>query len=481
MQKIKVLIAGAEAIPFAKTGGLADVVGTLPIYLQNLEADVRVILPFHNQIKNQYDQQLETIAEFRIHLGWREQYVGIRTMEHEGVRFYFVDNNDYFGGPIYRGGEAEGEQYAYFSRAVLEAVEQIDFVPDVIHCNDWHTAMIPMLIKTQYQNRPQGNIRTLLTIHNMMYQGQYSFDFVKDVLSIDDYFLTPEYIVHDGAANYLKAGLVFADKINTVSPSYAEELKDPYYAYGLEDVLNRRAGDLSGIVNGINNDEYDPQNDPMIPFSFHARGIGGKRKNKVALMEQLGLQASVNTPMIAMVTRLTPQKGIDLVLRVIHEIMQENVTFVLLGSGDADYENAFRALEEQYKGRLCAYIGYNNQLAHQIYAASELFLMPSKFEPCGISQMLALRYGSLPIVRETGGLKDTVTPYNEITGEGNGFSFTNYNAHDMLHVIRYAIQTISDGQTRRRLMARALRTSNSFSHSAAAYLALYRSLAGLTD
>ncbi len=481
MEQTKVLIAGAEAIPFAKTGGLADVIGTLPAYLKEMGADVRVMIPFHSVIKAQYDHLAQTIAEFSIWVGWRQQYVGIRKLEHDGITFYFVDNNDYFSGPIYRGGEPEGEQYAYFSRAVLEALEKIDFMPQVIHCNDWHTAMIPMLIKTQYQDRPQGRIRTLLTIHNMMYQGKYSFGFVKDVLAVEDRYLTPRYIAHDDAANYLKAGIVFADKINTVSPSYAEELKDPYYAYGLEGILNYRSADLSGIVNGINNAEYDPENDPYVEFPFHPRAISGKKKNKKKLYDQLGLNGSANTPMIAMVTRLTEQKGVDLVLRVIHEIMAENVTFVLLGSGDAQYEYAFRMLEQQYKGRFCAYIGYDNPLAHLIYASADLFLMPSRFEPCGISQMIAMRYGSLPIVRETGGLRDTVQPYNEFTGEGNGFTFSNFNAHDMLHVIRYALQTISDSKVKRKIMAHAMGAGNSFSHSAAAYLDLYRSLTQMTD
>lgn len=476
MEKIKILIAAAECAPFAKTGGLADVVGTLPAYLNALGADARVILPFHSEIKKEMDAAAGVVAEFTVPVGWRNQYVGIRKLTKNDVIYYFVDNDRYFGGPIYQGGEAEGEQYAYFSRAVLEAVERIDFSPDVLHCNDWHTAVIPMLIRTQYQDRPQSRIKTLLTIHNIMYQGQYAPGFVKDVLSVPDWLLSPEYMGKDGAGNFMKAGLCFADKINTVSPGYAEELKDPYYAYGLEGVLNYRAGDLVGIVNGIDPAEYDPQHDSLIDYPFDARSTGGKAKNKEALLSQLGLESGKKWPLISMVTRLTQQKGIDLVLRVIHEIMQENVSFVLLGTGDAGYEQCFRELEEQYKGRLCAYIGYNNALAHRIYAGSDLFLMPSRFEPCGISQLIALRYGALPIVRETGGLKDTVVPYNEVTGEGNGFSFRNYNAHDMLYVIRYALRTISDGRVKRRLIAHAMGTDHSFAHSAKAYLALYQSM-----
>lgn len=476
MEHPKILIAGAECTPFAKTGGLADVIGTLPAYLNALGADARVILPFHSQIKEKLDEKARVVTEFQISVGWRNQYVGIRELVQNGVTYYFTDNDAYFGGPIYRGGEAEGEQYAYFSRAVLEAATRIGFFPDIIHCNDWHTAVIPMLIKTQYQDSPQGNIKTLLTIHNMMYQGQYRPDFVKDVLGVSDWLLAPEYMGKDGAGNFMKAGLSFADKINTVSPSYAAELREPYYAYGLEGILNYRADDLTGIVNGIDNDEYDPLHDGLIDFPFDARSTAGKTKNKEALLGRLGLLNRKKLQLISMVTRLTPQKGIDLVLRVIHEIMQENVAFILLGTGDADYENCFRELEEQYKGRLCAYIGYNNALSHQIYAGSDLFLMPSKFEPCGISQMIAQRYGTLPIVRETGGLRDTVVPYNEVTGDGDGFSFTNYNAHDMLHVIRYALHTIADGRTKRRLMAHAMRKDHSFSRSAEAYLALYHEI-----
>ena len=476
MAEMKILIVGAECVPFIKTGGLADVIGTLPAYLKQLGANVRVMLPFHSQIKAKYDAQAETIAEFTIGVGWRTQYVGVRELKLDGITYYFIDSDFYFGGPIYRGGEPEAEQYAYFSRAVLESLEHIGFIPNVIHCNDWHTAPIPMLIKTQYQHRQIGDIKTLFTIHNIMYQGQCGLGFAKDVLGLADWLLAPEYIEKDGAANFMKAGLVFADKVNTVSPSYAEELQHPYYAYGLDGVLNWRRNDLSGIVNGINNDEFDPQQDTFLKFPFDVKALGGKRKNKEMLLRELGLTSDINTPLIAMVTRLTSQKGIDLVLRVFPEIMQEETAFVLLGSGDADYEARFRELEARYKGRVCSYIGYNNALAHRVYAGADLFLMPSKFEPCGISQMIAKRYGTLPIVRETGGLRDTVTPYNEVTGAGDGFSFTNFNAHDMLHVIRYSLKMMREVNTRRKLITHAMKADHSFAHSAEAYMALYQSM-----
>ena len=475
-KKLKVLIAGAECTPFAKTGGLADVIGTLPACLKELGTDVRVILPFHRQIKDRYDSEAKTIAEFTVSLGWRNQYAGIRTLTKDGITYYFVDNEYYFGGPIYKGGEAEGEQYAYFSRAVLEAIGLIGFLPEVIHCNDWHTALIPMLLKIQYQGRPQGGIKTLFTIHNIMYQGQYAFGFAQDLLGVPDWLYTPEYLEAYGCANFMKAGLVFADKISTVSPTYAQELRHSYFAYGLEGILRARGDDLIGIVNGIDTKEFNPACDPLIPSPYTAESPEGKRKNKEALLQRLGLTVSADTPLIGMVTRLTPQKGIDLVLRVFHEMMAEECAFVLLGTGDAGYEHCFRELEQWYRGRVCSYIGYDNALAHQIYAGADLFLMPSKFEPCGISQLIALRYGTLPIVRETGGLRDTVVPYNANTGKGNGFSFTNFNAHDMLHVIRYALDTIRDPETRSRLISQAMAADHAFLRSAEEYLACYRSL-----
>lgn len=474
-ERLKVLIAGAECAPFAKTGGLADVIGTLPACLKTLGADVRVILPFHRQIKERYDSEAKTIAEFTVSLGWRNQYAGIRTLLKDGITYYFVDNEYYFGGPIYKGGEAEGEQYAFFSRAVLEALPLIGFLPELLHLNDWHTALIPMLIKTQYQGRSQGGIKTLFTIHNIMYQGQYSFDLVKDLLGTPDWLYTPEYMEAYGCASFMKAGLVFADKLSTVSESYAQELGHAYFAYGMEGILRARAGDLTGILNGIDTKEFNPADDPMIPFSYTAEAPEGKQKNKEALLQRLGLTVSADTPLIGMVTRLTAQKGVDLVLRVFHEMMAAGCAFVLLGSGDSGYEHCFRELEQQYKGRVCSYIGYDNALAHQIYAGADLFLMPSKFEPCGISQLIALRYGTLPIVRETGGLKDTVVPYNTYTGEGNGFSFTNFNAHDMLHVIRYALDTIRIPELRQQMITHAMAADHAFIRSAEAYLAYYHS------
>ncbi|MGI6030082.1 MAG: glycogen synthase GlgA [Eubacteriales bacterium] len=475
-EKVRVLVVGAECAPFAKTGGLADVLGTLPKHLNQLGMDVRVMIPFHKVIKDKYRMQTEHVTTFYANLGWKSMFVGVDKLVYDGVTFYFIDNEEMFGGPIYRGGLAEGEQYAFFCRAVVESMDQIGFVPQVVHLNDWHTGMIPMLLKTQYQHRPQGHAKTVFTIHNMMYQGQFSFQQIQDWLGIESRFNTPEFIENYGCASFMKAALVFTDRISTVSPSYAQEIRHPYYAYKLEGILNARAHETWGIVNGINTEEFNPETDICLGHHFNADDLSGKYRVKEDLIRELGLSIWPGTPIMSMVTRLTSQKGIDLLIQVFDEIMQQDVAVVVLGNGEKQYEDFLRSMEYRYKGRVCAYIGYNNELAHRIYAGSDLFLMPSKFEPCGISQMIALRYGTLPIVRETGGLRDTVQPYNEYTDEGNGFSFTNFNAYDMLNVIKYALWVLRDEGKRTNLIQRALKSDNSFAISAQKYYDMFMGL-----
>lgn len=472
----KILIVGAECAPFAKTGGLADVIGTLPGELSKLGLDVRVMLPLHSQIKRKYVGELRHICNFYVHLGWRTQYVGVESIKIGDIVYYFIDNEYYFGGPIYKGGNAEGEQYAYFCRAALEALPLIGFVPDIIHCNDWHTAAIPVLLRTQYQGAPQGSCKTLFTIHNLMYQGKFSRQFIQDLLGIGDEYFAYEIMGDDAGCNLLKGALKFADKISTVSPTYAEEIKYPYYAEGLEGALNYRAADTIGIINGIDTDAFNPQADEWIEAPYSCKDFSGKQKDKEALFAELGINMPAETPVIGMVSRLTPQKGLDLVRAVLGDIMGENVAFVVLGSGEREYEDFFREAAYRYCGRMAVRTEYNNALAHRIYAGSDFFLMPSQFEPCGISQMIALRYGTLPIVRETGGLVDTVTPYNEFTKEGNGFTFTNYNAHDMLYVIRMALRVYEEADTLRLLRQNAMAEDNSFAASAKEYKQLYLSM-----
>ncbi len=475
-KKLKVLIAGAEAVPFAKTGGLADVIGTLPKELIKIGVDARVIMPKHGIIKHEYGEKLSHLASFYIALGWRNQYVGVETMEMDGVTFYFIDNEYYFYHAIYKGGETEGEQYAYFSRAVIEALPYIDFKPDVLHLNDWHTAPIAMMIKTQYGHRPQGKIRTVYTIHNLQYQGAFSFEFARHFLGVEDRYLVPAYMEAYGAANDMKAGIVFSDKVTTVSPNYAREIKKSEYGRGMDGILRARGGDFTGIVNGIDMKEYDPQTDTMIAKNFSSDDFSGKAACKKALQEKFGLEISKNKPLIGMVTRMTAQKGLDLVRDVMGELLLEDARFVILGSGEWKYESYFNDLAASHPGRAGVYIGYQNTLAHQIYAGCDLFLMPSLFEPCGISQMIAQRYGALPLVRETGGLADTVFPYNKYTGEGSGFSFAGYDAGELRAVLKMAFDVLGKKDEKEKLIRSAMSQDNSFARSAKEYLKLYLSL-----
>lgn len=469
-----VLLASAECAPLSKTGGLADVVGTLPKTLKTLGIDARVITPYHRCIKQKYADKVEHMFYFYAKLGWRNEYVGIEKLELDGVTVYLVDNEHYFGDKIYRGGEAEGEQYAFFCRAVMDAIPNLGFDVDVLHCNDWHTAMMPLLGKTQYPGGKQESLRYLLTIHNIAFQGWFSFNWVQDMLGVDAKYYTPEYMELNGCANFLKAGCVFADRINTVSPSYASEIKTPYYAEHLEGILNARNAELSGIINGIDKVVFNPHSDKLIPAHYDRGHLKGKAKCKAALQERLGLEVRPDVPVIAMVTRMTEQKGFDLVTCIIDEMMMnEDVQFALLGTGDERFENFMRGAEQRYKGRLCAYIGYNEELAHLVYAGSDFYLMPSRFEPCGLSQMIAMRYGSLPIVRETGGLKDTVTPYNRFTNEGNGFSFANYDAWEMRDCIRLALNCYNDKTVMSGLVTRAMTADYGFEKSAEEYAKLY--------
>ena len=470
----KVLLAAAECAPLSKTGGLADVVGTLPQDLAKLGIDARVITPYHKVIKDKYKDKVEHMFSFYAKLGWRSEYVGIERLEVNGITVYLVDNEGFFGDKIYRGGEPEGEQYAFFCRAVLDCIPNLGFDPDVVHCNDWHTAIIPMLAHTQYIGAMQDSIKYLITIHNIAFQGKFGFDFVHGLLGIDPGYYTYEYLEHNGCANFLKAGCVFSDRINTVSPSYAGEIRTPYYAEGLDGVLNARGSVLTGIINGIDKVSFNPHSDPLLPARYDRGHLKGKAKCKAELQAKMGLEVRDDVPLVAMVTRMTEQKGFDLVAYILDELMNtEDIQFMLLGTGDARFEDFMRGAEARFPGRLCAYLGYSEELSHLVYAASDFFLMPSRFEPCGLSQMIAMRYGSLPIVRETGGLKDTVVPYNKYTGEGTGFSFANYNAHEMLDAIRKALDCYKNEETMQGLIGNAMKADFGFERSAMDYARHY--------
>ena len=473
-----VLMIGAECAPFAKTGGLADVIGTLTREMKRLGFDARLMLPFHRVIKDRYRERVRHLVSFSVDIGGRSQYVGIEQFDGEGIPVYFIDNEHYFGHAIYCGGDFEGEQYAYVSRAAIEALPLIGFSPRILHVNDWHTAMIPMLLKTQYDRLQQGRCRTVLSIHNLGYQGRFHFDFVSHLLGIESRYYHPDNIEYHGDANFLKGGIVYADKLVTVSPTYAREILTAHYGEGLEGILATRADDLTGILNGIDVTAFDPASDPFIPYPYDASSLSQKQKNKKALIAELGLNLSPEAPLIGMVTRLTRQKGIDLVLRVFEEIIAAGAGFALIGTGDHAYEHFFRGAAHRTGGRAVGVTEFNDPLARRIYAGCDFFLMPSQFEPCGLSQMIALRYGTLPIVRATGGLRDTVFPYNEYTNEGNGFAFENYNAHDMLHTIRYALGVYENKERLASLCVRAMSQDLSFQKSALAYAKVYVDAAG---
>ena len=476
---MKILFTTSECVPFIKTGGLADVVGALSPVLAAKGHDVRVILPLYSAIPEEYVNQMKHELDFEVDLGWRKQYCGIESLVYNGVIYYFVDNKYYFGRSyIYGMGGDEHERFGFFDRAVLNSLPLLNFQPDIIHANDWQSGMIPALLRIQYDDLAFFHkIRTVFTIHNLQYQGIFGIKDVQDVLALDDEYYTDDKLECYGCANFMKAALVYADEITTVSPSYAEEIQTAYYGERMDGLLRARKENLSGVLNGIDVVEYDPEHDPLIPARFTVDDLTGKAECKRALQEELGLNVEPDTPIIAIISRLNSQKGLDLVDRVISEILDEKVQLVVLGMGDAKYVNLFSWAEQQYAGRVAARFKMDGALAHRVYAGVDMFLMPSQFEPCGLSQMISLRYGTLPIVRETGGLRDTVLSYNEQNGAGNGFTFFNYNAHDMLYVIRRAIFYYKEKpEIWRMLQQRAMTGDYSWAHSAEMYLSLYNDM-----
>ncbi|MDY6072617.1 MAG: glycogen synthase GlgA [Eubacteriales bacterium] len=473
---MKILFTASECVPFCKTGGLADVVGSLAPVLSKKGHDVRVMLPLYSTINEEWIKQLEHVIDFEVDLGWRKQYCGIEKLEKDGVIYYFVDNKYYFSRPyIYGLGGDEYERFGFFCRAILNALPLIDFKPDIIHAHDWQTGYVPALLKIQYEFLPfYSQIATIYTIHNLQYQGIFAIKDVQDVLGLGDSLFTSDKLESYGTANFMKAGLVYSDAITTVSNSYSDEITTAYYGEHMDPLLRARRNDLFGVVNGIDMDIYNPSTDPNIPYHFSSKSISGKTKCKTALQKELGLTVDSKIPMIAMITRLSNQKGLDLVDRVISEIMNLGIQLVVLGMGESRYVNLFSWAEQNYPGRVVARFEMNNELAHKIYAASDMFLMPSQFEPCGLSQMMSMRYGTVPIVRETGGLRDTVLSYNEYNDEGNGFTFFNYNAHDMLNTIARAVYYYKERRPIfTKLRKRGMNTDFSWDNSANKYLEIY--------
>ena len=476
---MKILFVASESVPFVKTGGLADVVGALAPVLAKEGHDVRVIIPQFSTIPQEYMQKMSHVCEFEVQLGWRRQYCGIEMIEKDGVKWYFMDNKYYFGRPyIYGMGGDEYERFGFFCRGALNMLPLVDFQPDIIHAHDWQSGMVPALLKIQYAHLPfYANIKTVFTIHNLQYQGIFGIREVQDILGLGDSLWTDDKLECFGCANFMKAALVYTDLITTVSPSYAEEIQTAYYGERLDGLLRARHRELKGVLNGIDMKEYDPSADGKIKANYSVKKMDGKAECKQDLQEELGLEVKPDVPVIGMVGRLSNQKGLDLVDYVIADIMRHDVQLVVLGMGEGRYFNLFSWAETEYKGRVAARFTMDHTLAHKIYAGADMFLMPSQFEPCGLSQMIAMRYGTIPIVRETGGLRDTVLSYNDFNGEGNGFTFFNYNAHDMLHTIERACEYYKNyPEIWKKLQMRGMNGDFSWNHSAKEYIKLYQSL-----
>lgn len=468
---MKILMASSECYPFVKVGGLGDVAYSLPKALTKYGVESSVIIPLYKSIKNKY-RELETIDEFYISLGYRHQYVGLKKYFLDGINYYFVDNEQYFGREQIYGDFDDGERFTYFSKAIVEIIARHFRDIDIVHCNDWQTAMVPLLI-----NEYKLPCKSVFTIHNFRFQGIFSFDMVFDMLGLPPYYAGEDKIGFYGNANYLKAGIVFANEVTTVSPTYAEEIKQPYYGEKLDGLIREKAYKVCGILNGIDYDTYDPKTDRYITKNYGPKNIKLKYENKEFFQKEMQLPKRPEVPMVGMVSRLTDQKGLDLINAVIDEILEMDLQLIIIGTGDKKYEDAFRAYEYRYHDKMRAIIKYDSQIASKIYAASDIYLMPSRFEPCGLSQMIAMRYGSLPLIRETGGLKDTVKPYNQFTGEGNGFSFSNYNAHEMLFTLQKAVKLFYDEKDKfNGLIQNAMKEDFSWKHSSKIYFDLYKSL-----
>ena len=476
---MKILFVAAEGAPFSKTGGLGDVIGALPKSLVKAGQEVAVILPYYDMVEAKFGDQIEDVLQFEEYVGWRRQFCGIKKTVLNGVTFYFIDNQYYFfRGHVY-GDFDDGERFAFFQLAALEAMERIGFIPDVLHAHDYHTAMIPFLLKEKYRwIQAYQNIKTILTIHNLEFQGQFSEGMLWDLFRVGFERYADGTVRWNDCLNWMKAGILYADRVSTVSPSYAHEIMTTEFGCGLDQILRMESGKLSGIVNGIDTDLYNPETDPLLDYHFNKSDLSGKAQNKAKLQEKLGLPVRPDVPMIGIVSRLTRQKGFDVVVEGLHRMLQEDVQIVLLGTGDPGFEEAFSWFGQVFPDKLSANITFDVKLAQEIYAASDIFLMPSRFEPCGLSQMMAMRYGTLPLVHEVGGLRDTVQPFNPIDGTGTGFSFDNLTSY----WLNWALQTALDvyynhPDVWKKLQVQAMECDFSWDTACQSYLDLYHSLA----
>ncbi len=474
----RIAYIASECVPFIKTGGLADVVGTLPKIFDKSEYDVRIIIPNYMCIPSKYKEKLKFITNFQMDIGDRSQYVGIMYMEYEGVPIYFIDNEYYFNGlSPYSEDKWDIEKFCYFSKAALAILPVVGFRPDIVHCHDWQAGMVPVYLKTLFAGNPFfSGIRSIMTIHNLKFQGKWSIEHIKYCSGLPDYLFTADKLEINSAGSMLKGGLVYADTITTVSNTYAYEIQTPYYGEGLDGLLQARHQSLVGIVNGIDYDVYNPEKDKHLEKAYNIKNFRkNKVANKLALQKELGLPVDKSQFVLGIISRLTDQKGLDLVDAVMNEICQDGVQFVVLGTGDQRYEDMFRYYQGIHPAKVSANIYFSDALSHKMYGGCDAILVPSRFEPCGLTQLMALRYGSLPIVRETGGLKDTVIPYDEYNQSGTGFSFANYDAQELLNTINYAKEVFYNHKKEWEAMqVRAMEQDYSWNTSAKRYEDLYR-------
>ncbi|MCR5040719.1 MAG: glycogen synthase GlgA [Clostridia bacterium] len=473
---MKILYASSEVRPFAASGGLSDVAGSLPNALRKRLVGARVVLPLYSCVGEEYRSAMTFLGSITVPVAWRRQYCGIFELHANGVIYYFLDNEYYFKRDGLYGYYDDAERFAFFSRAILEILPYIGWKPDMIHCNDWQTALTPVYLSAMYSQDPfYSGIKTVFTIHNIQYQGKYGPEIIGDVVGLpDDKVHLLEY---DGCMNFLKGAIECADRVTTVSPTYAKEILDPWYSFGLDPILREREWKLRGILNGIDVVSYDPQTDKAIAAPYSAKDVSGKAECKTALQKELNLPAVPDVPVIGVVSRLVSHKGFDLVKAILEELLQtENVQFAVLGAGDWQYESFFGEIASRYPAKFGLRLGFEPDLARRVYAGSDIFLMPSKSEPCGLSQMLALRYGSVPIVRETGGLKDSVS--DSLDGEGTGFTFAGYNAGELLYTVRRALGGYSDPDGWEKLVRRGMSADFSWKKSAGEYVRLYKEILG---
>lgn len=466
---MKILYAASEALPYAASGGLADVLGSLPVEIAKLGNDCRVVIPLYKSVKKELRKDLKYLTNMNVEVAWRQQYCDVYQGEYKGVIYYLLDSQYYFARDGLYGFYDDAERFIFYSRAVLDLIPHIDFKPDIIHANDWQAAMIPVYLKTVYQFKEHyENIKTVFTIHNIQYQGIFGKNIITELMGISAYHTN--ILEYDGSVNMMKGAFETCDYITTVSPTYSREILDPWFAYGLDRMLVQKQDKLTGILNGIDVENYDPKTDNAIPFNYNARALANKKKCKSELQKAMGLEQS-SKPLVGIVTRFVAHKGIGMIRYVFEELVSKDIQFVILGSGEQTYEDFFREMGERYRGSVSVTLGFKPDLARKIYAGADIFLMPSENEPCGLAQMIALRYGTIPVIRETGGLKDTVSDDGD--NSGNGFTFKTCNAHDMMNAVLRAVEKYKNDKEWRALQRRAMKCDHSWTVSAGEYIKLY--------